>query len=576
MNRIHKFASVILMTIALVLCGCGHQHTFSKEWSFNTTYHWHEATCEHDVVGDKGEHTFGNWEITIAPTYSGPGQQKKTCSVCGYSFDELIPPITPKGDGNTLTLEIYATNDIHGQIESDGNRMSIATVGSFMKEKGKDPNTLLLDQGDSWQGSIYSNYNRGALVNDVMCSAQYDARTVGNHDFDWGIEALVANTARSYNGYTIPVLAANVYDYNFSTKTEGSNFQSDIGQKTVTYVLENGLKVGIVGIIGETQIKDITSKYVQDICFKSHIPVIKSEATRLRNEGCDIVVLSAHTGQEDLVGNNLGDFVDLVLCGHTHQVETYHEGNLYYGQFGSYNYDIGHVTLTYDLDAKDVTNTTIVTLGRSQVENSLSGLDSEIVSIVNQYNAECNEEANVVVANNVSSSFYRLETAINLMCRAMMDECIKEGYDDVILTYCNQARKDLPYGMWKYSDIYNSFPFDNEVYIVNIKGSDILRQVKNYNGACFSDSFNFEINEDKYYKIASLDYLLYHTNPSRYYDYFRSFDGVVINKLNKNYRLVLRDWLIENGYDSGKSISPSSFSNSVTQFNRDLLTQTFD
>ena len=572
--KLHKIISVILMTLTLTLSGCelmedSHQHTFSSEWSYDQTYHWHKPTCGHVVISDKAEHTFGEWQIKIQPTETKPGRRVRQCSVCGYEDEEI-------GYWDTLTVDIYATNDIHGQIESDGNRMSIATVGSFMKEKGKDGNTLLLDQGDSWQGSIYSNYNRGALVNDVMCSAQYDVRTVGNHDFDWGLEALKNNTARAYNGYTIPVLAANVYDYDFSTKTEGTTFQSDIGQKTVTYTLENGLKVGIVGIIGETQIKDITSKYVQDICFKPHIPVIKEEATRLRNEGCDIVILSAHTGQDDLIGNNLGDYVDLVLCGHTHQAETYNEGNLYYGQFGSYNYDIGHITLTYSLDLKDVTNTKIVTMGRSQVENSLNGLDSEIVSIVNQYNAECNEEANVVVASNVSSSFYRLETAINLMCRAMMDECIKEGYDDVILTYCNQARKDLPSGMWKYSDIYNSFPFDNEVYIVSIKGSDILRQVKNYNGACFSDSFNFEINEDKYYKIASLDYLLYHTNPSRYYDYFRSFNGTIINKLNKNYRLILRDWLIENGYNNGKSISSSSFASSLTSFNRDLLTQTFD
>ena len=482
----------------------------------------------------------------------------------------LVISVQKKQTG-TLTVDIYATNDIHGQIESDGYRMSLATLGTYMKRRSQDDNTLLIDQGDSWQGSIYSNYNRGALVNDVMCAAHYDARTVGNHDFDWGVDALKANTARSYNGYTIPVLAANVYDYNFSTKTEGSVFQSDIGQKTVTYTLENGLKVGIVGIIGRDQITSITSSYVQDICFKAHIPIIKEEATKLRNEGCDIVILSAHTGQEDLTGNGLNEYIDLALCGHTHQRESTSESGVYYTQFGAYANNIGHIELTYDLESKSVTKTVIDSLSRSQIENSIIAPDSEISSIINKYNSECSAEAEVVLANNVTSSFSQSGESVNLMCRAIMDRCIDEGYNDVILSYCNTARKALPYGMWKYSDIYNSFPFDNTVYIVNIKGSDILREVKGYNNVCYNSSFDYQINPNNYYKIACLDYLLFHTNDSRYYDYFRYFDGVTVGELNDNYRVILREWLLDNGYASGKTLSPYDYSSSLDPYNSSLL-----
>ena len=680
-----------------------HQHTFSEDWTTNSNYHWHEATCGHDVTTEKEPHTFGEWVVDKAATSEEEGLRHKKCTVCNYRVEEVIPreveempglikgktladlfadtsgndkklyeitgivfdwksPYTngtvygnfsikqnssdtkyytiwgctattsaltydestesyvfsnprdfltnditknieigdtvtmwlsrcdnesyveahglvisvqkknPLPDSGTLTVDIYATNDVHGQIESDGNRMSIAYLGSYMKNKSKDDNTLLLDQGDSWQGSIYSNHNRGALVNDVMTAAHYDARTVGNHDFDWGVEPLIANTARAYNGYTIPVLAANVYDYNFSTKTEGTNFQSDIGQKTVTYTLENGLKVGIVGIIGQDQITSITSSYVQDICFKNHIPVIKEEATKLRNEGCDIVILSAHTGQEDLAGNGLENYVDLALCGHTHRYETDNEGDLYYAQFGAYNERIGHITLTYDLSTRSVSNTSISAISKSQVENSVIAPDSEISSIVNSYNDECREEAEVLLANN-TESFSQSEQAANLMCKAMMDKCISEGYNNVVLAYCNTARKALPYGMWKYSDIYTSFPFDNVVYIVTVKGSDILNEVRSYNNVCYNSTFNCQVDSDSYYQIACLDYLLFHTNNNRYYNYFYSFNGTTDGQLSMNYRLILRGWLINNGYNNGKALSSSDYSSSNSMFDRSRLTE---
>ena len=475
---------------------------------------------------------------------------------------------------DALIIDIYASNDIHGQIEESGGRMNIASYCTFMKKMSTNENTLLLDQGDSWQGSIYSNYNHGALINDVMAEAHIDARTVGNHDFDWGVEYLKANTARSYNGYTVPVLAANVYDYDFINKTPGNTQQVDIGRKSVTYTLENGLKVGIVGVIGEHQITTITSSYVQDIAFINHINVIKEVANQLRNEGCDIVIATAHTGQEDLIGKGLADCVDLVLCGHTHQSETYHEGNLYYAQFGAYNYSIGHIQLAFNPKTKKVVKTDIETYDEYRINNVINGkYDANIVSIIDSYNQECYAEASTVVASNVYGTFSRGEHASNLMCNAILDEAIKEGYEDVIFSYCNNGRDSLPPYSWTYADLYETFPFDNIVYIAEIKGSDIAYEVERYNYVCFNDSFDGCYEYNKTYKIAVLDYLLYHTNEERYYDYFRSFNGEVIGQLNDNYRIILKNWLIENGYSSGNQISRNDFTSSNAKFDKDRFTQ---
>ena len=484
----------------------------------------------------------------------------------GGNFD---PP------GRYLNVDIYATNDFHGAVEEEYNKMGLSKWATYLNEKGKQDNTLLLDQGDTWQGSIYSNYNHGALITDVMNYIHYDARSVGNHDFDWGMDYISQNAARSYEGYSVPVLAGNVYDYNFDTKVEGNIQQSQLGRTSVTYKLGNGLKVGILGGIGHDQIQDICSKFTMDICFKDHISFIKSEATRLRNnEHCDVVIASIHSGQNSMLGNDLENYVDLVLCGHTHKEESTHEGNLYYSQNKDCGQSIGHITLTYDNEKKDVTDTKIESISASTVKAEVSTIDQGIANIVGTYNSECQAEANVVVANNVSGDWYANEQMANLMCKAIYDEAVKEGHTDVLLSYINKARQTkYETSRWTYADLYDCFPFDNIVYIADITGREFKYEVKKYNNIYRSSLFTDEsIDDNKTYKIAVIDYVYFHTDENtRYYDYFSQTGGSSTTTLQKNYREILRDWLIENHYNTGTLLNASNYSSNLWQHNRNQL-----
>lgn len=475
------------------------------------------------------------------------------------------------------TIEIYATNDIHGQVEQQSGRASIGKVMTYMYNKGQNDNTLLLDQGDTWQGSIYSNYNHGEMITDLMNYVRYDARTVGNHDFDWGVSYLAYNTAKTYNGYKTPVLAANVYDFDFASKTIGSVQQSNIGVETITYTLENGLKVGIVGIIGKDQITSISSNFTTNIAFKDHIPIIKAEATKLRNAGCDIVISCNHCDQDDLRGEGLEEYVDLALCAHSHQFEyDYYETNndgekVYYAQFKSYNEYIGHITLTYDPSTKKITNTSIDPIEASTINSQVSMVETNINNIINTYNAECQEAAEVVVANNVSGSFYSSGALPNLMCKAIYDTAVSEGYTDITLAYVNNARASLYSGSWDYSNLYQAFPFDNTVYIIEASYDEMMNEVGGHNFVYRSPNFDGTVRSGQTYKIACLDYLMYHTNSSRYYDYFPNNNGRYIGALSDNYRVILRNWLIKNKYNSGnKTLSSDDYSSSLVSFSRDF------
>lgn len=471
-------------------------------------------------------------------------------------------------DNPIKTIEIYATNDIHGAVKEEyvnnADRMGMAKLATFMNERGKEANTILLDQGDTWQGTIYSNDNRGELITDLMNYVHYDARTIGNHDFDWGSDYIIKNRLKNYDGYSTPVLAGNVYDYNFDKKEMGTEQQKDLGVKSVTYTLDNGLKVGILGGIGSSQITSICTNFVKNYGFSDHIKFVKDEATYLREEeNCDVIIACIHEGASSMRNNDLNKYVDLVLCGHTHKTENYNEGYMHLVQSGRYSEEIGHITLTYNTDSKTLVDTSVSFLENSDVTNNIKGIDPTIQGLIDKYEENCSEDPDEIVASNVSSYFPSTTTAANLMANAIMEEAIDEGFN-VDLAYTNQARASLPSGSWTYSDLFTSFPFDNDVYVMNITGQELLEEIVPYNNICRNPSFTSNgIDPDGIYSIACIDYLAVHVNDDREYDYFPYGANNVYNKLNKSYRYILKDWLTNNGYNSGKSISSYDYANSV-------------
>lgn len=519
------------------------------------------------------------------------------------------------GDKDPISIDIWATNDIHGQFrdnDEDTSHAGIDHLFTYLKGKKENPNTLLLDQGDTWQGSIYSNYNYGKLINDCMNYIHYDARTVGNHDFDWGAEKLAANTARGYNGYTMPVLSGNVYNYDFDHKTMGTTFLSDLGRKSVTYTLDNGLKVGVLGGIGEDQITSICTEYVRDIGFKNHVEFIKEEAAHLRNdEKCDVIIASIHAPQNLIYGNNLDNYVDLVLCGHSHDQETYLENNrLLYSQGLAYTESVAHIVMTYDPNVKKVTGSTADFIPASNIISETPTIDPTIQSLITSYSQECDTAANQVLANNATNSFYTSNLA-NLVTKAIYSQCVKEGYGDILCAVSNSARSGIDTKsdkIWTFKDIYKSFPFDNVVYIAQITGREFRYNIINgYNyitrnpslkapcpscgeeiafnestsgevitcSHCHEDqekdtlvSLASQIDLNKTYKIAVLDYVYLHCNSSRYYDKFSETGGTSTIKLSKNYREIARDWLLAEGYNTGKELRYQDFAASLWQHNK--------
>ncbi|HRG81980.1 MAG TPA: metallophosphatase [Chitinophagaceae bacterium] len=218
-------------------------------------------------------------------------------------------------------LTILHTNDTHSRLEPfpmDGGRNQglggIAGRSALIQKiRAEEEQVLLLDAGDIFQGTPYFNIYKGEPEIKAMAAMQYDACTIGNHDFDAGMENLATQLTRHAN---FPMLVAN-YDFT-GTPME---------QKTQPYkVFKKGkLKIGVFGVSieGRGLIPDTlfgATKYLD--------PVQKANETAdllKRSEGCDMVICLSHLGNkytdgkvsDEVLAKESSD-IDLIIGGHTH------------------------------------------------------------------------------------------------------------------------------------------------------------------------------------------------------------------------------------------------------------------
>ena len=190
---------------------------------------------------------------------------------------------------------------------------------------------------------------------------------------------------------------------------------------------------------------------------------------------------------------------------------------------------------------------------------------------MDSYEAEVTEAANTVVAGNVTGAFSRYGYAENLMAKAMFEQAKKEGYD-VCLSFLNEARNGLPSTRWTYADIYQAFPFDNKVYIATITGREFLSEIVNWNYIYRNPTFtNNYIDPNGTYTIAVIDFIYLHTNSDREYNFFPETAGTSTITLNKTYREILKDYLINEGYSGSKALNPSDFETSSWAHDRTVF-----
>lgn len=218
-------------------------------------------------------------------------------------------------------LEVLHTNDTHSCIMPLNPNLAdtaVAGRGGFLRrvamikeERAKNPDLLLIDSGDFSQGSPFYTMFKGDVEVGLMNLMGYDAVTIGNHEFDFGLE----NMARIFKMAKFPVVCAN-YDFT-GTCVEGL-------VKPYVIIKRNGLKIGLFGLSPQLEGLVDLSK-CKGVTYLDPVEVGNRVAAELKHDKkCDVVICVSHLGW--LRPDEMGDQkllasskdIDLVLGGHSH------------------------------------------------------------------------------------------------------------------------------------------------------------------------------------------------------------------------------------------------------------------
>ncbi|MFD2519141.1 bifunctional metallophosphatase/5'-nucleotidase [Salinimicrobium flavum] len=265
-------------------------------------------------------------------------------------------------------ITILHTNDVHSHIEPfDADHADFPNQGGIARRysliqsiRKENPNTLLLDAGDIFQGTPYFNFYGGELEFKLMSKLQYDAATIGNHDFDNGIDGLLAQLPHA----EFPFLSAN-YDF--------TNTVMDGQVKPYKIFFKDGVKVGVFGLGIELE-GLVGKKLYKETQYLDPVEMAKETVTQLKQEKCDLVICLSHLGYHyrhekisDLKLAALTKDIDLIIGGHTHTflkkptVTQNSEGkNVLVNQVGWAGVNLGRIDFFFDRTGKTMENGTTI------------------------------------------------------------------------------------------------------------------------------------------------------------------------------------------------------------------------
>lgn len=243
----------------------------------------------------------------------------KTTAVGAAGISLLGVPFSAEA-AQSINLTILHTNDQHSRIDpfpDDGRKYGgmggMARRATLIEQiRKEEPNVLLFDCGDIWQGTPYFNFFGGELEYKLMSQMKYDAATLGNHDFDNGLEGLEKMLPHA----RFPFLSAN---YDFSKTILQNRFAPyQVFQKQGVRIGVFGLGIELEGLVGKKQYGETT--------YLDPVAVAREMVQELRqNQKCNMVVCLSHLGYKyedgkisDVTLAQAVEGIDLILGGHTH------------------------------------------------------------------------------------------------------------------------------------------------------------------------------------------------------------------------------------------------------------------
>src|SRR5881409_2928853 len=393
-------------------------------------------------------------------------------------------------DSDTVCISILHTTDIHGHIlptsDYDGNpdRGGLARcVTQIRRWRRQNRNSILIDVGDVYQGTEVSLRNKGELMIDLFNHLGYDAWVVGNHEFDWGIEAFHQALQRS----RMPVLAVNTM---LEGKTAGEFPDAKHPfAKIQPFILKEiaGIKIAIIGITTPGMPFWLWPDFTRGLDFRHPVEPVRRAIASAKSEGADAIVLTGHMGLKTRTGGD--DFANTVMAltsefpevavfiaGHTHQdVPSRLTNGVLFTQADHFGIHVGRVDLLFDRNSKKLRHREAM----CELMDNRFGCDQMVLSRSKSHLAESSTAVSEPIGELAETLHGRSHPGRpsdveRLIGTAIMEMLLERNVPvEGVMHGTFDDKADLIAGPKTVNDVWDIIPFENYIVTAQLSPEEI-------------------------------------------------------------------------------------------------------
>jgi len=392
------------------------------------------------------------------------------------------------------TITILHTNDFHARFEpingydgpcaAEDNTAgecfggTARLVNAIEDARARNNNSILVDGGDQFQGTLFYSYYKGQMAAEMMNKLGYDAMTVGNHEFDDGPEVLASFMA----AVDFPILMSNA-------DVSAEPLLADTLAKS-TVIKRGGERIGLIGLTPEDT-HELASPG-DNISFSDPVAAVQAEVDRLTEEGVNKIIVLSHSSyavDQRVAAGTTG--VDVIVGGHSNTLLSNTDeraegpyptmvGNTAIVQAYAYGKYLGELNVTFD-EAGNVTEA----VGEPILIDASVPEDEAIVARISDLAAPLDEIRNTVVAEAAGAlegdrSVCRAQECSmgNLIADAMLARVADQGVS-VALQNSGGIRASIDAGEVTKGEVLTVLPFQNTLSTFEVTGAVLVEALEN-------------------------------------------------------------------------------------------------
>lgn len=386
-----------------------------------------------------------------------------------------------------ISVQLLGINDFHGQIDNyrtvSGRKVGgAAYLAAYLKDFEKEnKNTLLVHAGDA----VGASSPTSALLQDeptieVLNKLGFDIGTLGNHEFDEGVDELERliyggshEVTGDFEGASFPYVAANVVD-----KQTGETILPPYEIKRV-----NGMQIGFIGVVTQETKSIVLPSAIEDVKFTDETAAINRAVDELKGQGVESIVILAHnpansdydggntSGEAINIAQTVDDEVDVILGGHNHAYANTMVDDKLIVQSYSYGTAFSAIDLVIDPKTKDIVEkeARIVTTYHDEIEPN-----QDIKQMVDGYKKEVAPLINRVIGNSAEAITTEIDESGESSLGNLIADSQREAMNtDIAFMNPGGIRADLNAGEITWGELFTIQPFGNILTQMTLTGEQI-------------------------------------------------------------------------------------------------------